>query len=103
MTPRYLGCGVVIAKSFARIHETNLKKQGILTLTFENPDDYEKILEDDTVNIIGLDNFQTGKTLKCGILHKNETKDEIILKHSYNNIQIKWFIAGSALNILRSK
>ena len=103
MTPRYLGCAAVIAKSFARIHETNLKKQGILALTFENPDDYEKILEDDTVNIIGLDNFQSGKTLKCEILHQNETKDEIILKHSYNNIQIKWFIAGSALNILRSK
>ena len=102
MTPRYLGCVTVITKSFARIHETNLKKQGILALTFENPDDYEKILEDDRVNIIGLDNFQAGKNLKCEILHQNETKDEINLKHSYNNIQIKWFISGSALNILRS-
>ncbi len=103
MTPRYLGCAAVITKSLARIHETNLKKQGILALTFENPDDYEKILEEDRVSIIGLDNFQAGKTVKCEILHQNGTKDEINLKHSYNNMQIKWFVAGSALNVLRSK
>jgi aconitate hydratase len=103
MTPRYLGCAAVISKSFARIHETNLKKQGILALTFENPEDYDKILEDDRVNILGLNNFQAGKTLKCEILHDNGTKDEINLKHSYNNMQIKWFAAGSALNVLRSR
>ncbi len=103
MTPRYFGCVAVITKSFARIHETNLKKQGILALTFENPNDYEKILEDDRVNIIGLDNFQAGKTLKCEIHHQNDTMDDINLKHSYNNMQIKWFVAGSALNVLRSK
>jgi aconitate hydratase len=103
MTPRYLGCAAVITKSLARIHETNLKKQGILALTFENPDDYEKILEDDRINLIGLNNFQAGKTLKCEILHQNETKDVINLKHSYNNMQIKWFIEGSALNVLRSQ
>ena len=103
MTPRYLGCAAVITKSLARIHETNLKKQGILALTFENPNDYDKILEDDRVNIIGLNNFEAGKTIKCEILHQNETKDQINLKHSYNNMQIKWFIEGSALNVLRSK
>ncbi len=103
MTPRYLGCVAVITKSLARIHETNLKKQGILALTFENSNDYEKIMEDDRLSIVGLNNFQTGKNLKCEILHKNGTKEEINLKHSYNNMQIKWFIEGSALNVLRSK
>jgi aconitate hydratase len=102
MTPRYLGCVAVITKSLARIHETNLKKQGILALTFENPDDYEKFLEDDRVSIPGLDNFQADKHLKCEILHQNGTKDEINLKHSYNKMQIKWFVEGSALNVLRS-
>ena len=103
LAPRYLGVRAKIAKSFARIHETNLKKQGVLALTFENPNDYEKILEDDRLNVIGLENFEAGKNLKCEILHQNGNKDEINLKHSYNNMQIKWFIAGSALNVLRSK
>ena len=103
MTPRYLGCVTVIARSFARIHETNLKKQGILALTFENPADYDKIMESDKLNIVNLNNFQSGKPLKCEILHEDGTKDEINLKHSYNNFQIEWFRAGSALNVLRSK
>jgi len=103
MTPRYLGCVVVITKSFARIHETNLKKQGILALTFENPNDYDKIIESDKISVIGLNNFQAGKTLKCEIVHENGTKDEINLKHSYNNIQIQWFCSGSALNVLHSR
>jgi len=103
MTPRYLGCVSVITRSFARIHETNLKKQGILALTFENPADYDKILESDKLNIVNLNNFESGKPLKCEILHENGTKDEINLKHSYNNFQIEWFRAGSALNVLRSK
>ena len=103
MTPRYLGCAAVITKSFARIHETNLKKQGILAATFENPEDYEKILEDDRLNIIGLDNFEAGKPIKCEVIHKDGSKDEINLKHSYNNMQVKWFKAGSALNVLRSR
>ena len=103
MTPRYLGCVVVITKSFARIHETNLKKQGILALTFENPNDYDKIIESDKISLIGLNNFQAGKTLKCEIVHENGTKDEINLKHSYNNIQIQWFCSGSALNVLHSR
>jgi aconitate hydratase len=101
MTPRYLNCVCVITKSFARIHETNLKKQGILALTFENPNDYDKILEDDKISVIGLDNFQAGKTLRCQITHINGSKDEINLKHSYNKTQIEWFRLGSALNALR--
>ena len=103
MTPRYLGCVAVVTRSFARIHETNLKKQGILTLTFENPADYDKIHETDKMSIIGLNDFQAGKSLKCEILHEDGSKDEIYLKHSYNNFQIEWFRAGSALNVLRSK
>ncbi len=101
MTPRYLNCVCVITKSFARIHETNLKKQGILALTFENPNDYDKILQDDKISVNGLDNFQPGKPLRCQIIHINGSKDEINLKHSYNKTQIEWFRLGSALNTLR--
>ena len=103
MTPRYLGCCAVISRSFARIHETNLKKQGILALTFVNPKDYDKILEDDELSILGLKNLQEGKHLTCIIHHSNATADEILLKHSYNSSQIEWFKAGSALNLMRSK
>ncbi|TSA18646.1 MAG: aconitate hydratase [Nitrosopumilales archaeon] len=103
MTPRYLGCAVVVAKSFARIHETNLKKQGILALTFENPNDYEKIRESDKISIVGLNNLEPGKPVKCYLNHSDGTKEEIPLKHSYNKFQIDWFKAGSALNILRQK
>lgn len=103
MTPRYLGCVAVITRSFARIHETNLKKQGILALTFEDPQDYEKIREIDKISIIGLAKLQPGKSVKCEILHEDGTKDEINLKHSYNNFQIQWFYSGSALNVLSSK
>ncbi|HEX2305285.1 MAG TPA: aconitate hydratase [Nitrososphaeraceae archaeon] len=102
MTPRYLGCCAVIVKSFARIHETNLKKQGILALTFVNPTDYKKILEDDRLSILDLKNFQEGKHLKCIIHHSNATDDEILLRHSYNSSQIEWFKAGSALNLMRT-
>jgi aconitate hydratase A / 2-methylisocitrate dehydratase len=103
MTPRYLGCCAVISRSFARIHETNLKKQGILAFTFVNPNDYDKILEDDRLSILGLKNLQEGKHLTCIIHHSNATADEILLKHSYNSSQIEWFKAGSALNLMRSK
>jgi aconitate hydratase len=103
MTPRYLGCATVIAKSFARIHETNLKKQGILALTFENPNDYDRILEDDRIDIVGLEGFQSEKSLSCYLRHKNGTTDAIYLQHSYNASQIEWFREGSALNLLRSK
>ncbi len=103
MTPRYLGCCAVIAKSFARIHETNLKKQGVLALTFGNPGDYERILEDDRISILDLQNFKEGKYLKGVIHHSNANDEEIMLWHSYNSSQIKWFKAGSALNLMRMK
>lgn len=103
MSPRYLGCVTVIAKSFARIHETNLKKQGVLALTFENPRDYEKIRETDRISIVGLDRLEQGKPVKCYINHEDSSKEEITLRHSYNRFQIEWFRAGSALNLLRSK
>ena len=103
MTPRYLGCAAVITKSLARIHETNLKKQGLLALTFSNPDDYEKILEDDKISLVDLNNLQPGKQVKCIITHNDGNKEEIMLNHSYNQAQIEWFKAGSALNVLRNR
>jgi len=103
MTPRYLGCAAVITKSFARIHETNLKKQGILALTFSNPDDYDKIQEDDKISLLGLNNLEPEKPVACVLFHNDGSKDEISLEHSYNNSQIEWFKAGSALNVLRNK
>ena len=103
MTPRFLGCAAVIVKSFARIHETNLKKQGILALTFSNENDYDKIKENDKISIIGLNELKPGAPVKCIIQHDDGSKDEISLNHSYNNFQLEWFRAGSALNVLRSK
>ena len=103
MSPRFLGCAAVITKSLARIHETNLKKQGILALTFSNPDDYEKILEDDKISLVGLNNLEPQKQVTCKITHNDGTSDEILLNHSYNESQINWFKAGSALNVLRNK
>ena len=103
MTPRYLGCKVVIAKSFARIHETNLKKQGIMALTFDNTEDYDKIHEDDKISINSLDDISPGKSVDCTIEHADKTSEKIILNHSYNDLQIEWFRAGSAMNFLRKK
>ena len=103
MTPRFLGCAAVITKSLARIHETNLKKQGVLALTFSNPDDYEKILEDDKISLVNLNEIEPQKQVKCIITHSDGNKDEIILNHSYNTSQIEWFKAGSALNVLRNR
>ncbi len=103
MTPRYLGCAAVIAKSFARIHETNLKKQGVLALTFADPLDYYKIMEDDRISINGLNNLKPMKSVKCILHHVDGREEEISLQHSYNESQLEWFRAGSALNILRSK
>jgi aconitate hydratase len=102
MTPRYLGCVAVITKSLARIHETNLKKQGVLALTFSNPDDYEKIHEDDKISLKNLNELEPAKQVKCIISHKNGNQDEILLNHSYNKSQIEWFKAGSALNVLKN-
>ena len=103
MTPRHLGCAAVITKSLARIHETNLKKQGILALTFSNPDDYEKIQEEDKISLLELNNLAPQKQVTCVITHKDGSKENILLNHSYNEAQIEWFKAGSALNVLRNK
>ena len=94
---------VVIVKSFARIHETNLKKQGILALTFNNKKDYNKILEDDKLSIIGLKDFQEGKKLNCKISHLGGVEDIIEVNHTYNTNLIEWFKAGSALNLIAKK
>ena len=102
MEPRYLNARVVLVKSFARIHETNLKKQGMLALTFSNPDDYNLIEEDDTFDIIGLKTFTPSVPLKVVIHHANGSSDEIEVNHSYSDLQIKWFNAGSALNYMKS-
>ena len=101
MEPRFLGVKFIIAKSFARIHETNLKKQGILALTFQNPDDYNKIQEDDKANLYGLKNFRPGNNFILKLKHADGTTDEIVLVHTYNDIQIEWFKAGAALNVKR--
>ncbi|MCS5527688.1 MAG: aconitate hydratase [Nitrosopumilus sp.] len=103
MTPRYLGCVAVITKSLARIHETNLKKQGVLALTFSEPNDYEKILEDDKISLINLENLEPQKQVTCVVTHIDGNKEEILLNHSYNESQIQWFKHGSALNVLRNK
>ena len=103
MTPRYLGCVAVITKSLARIHETNLKKQGVLALTFNEPNDYEKIREDDKISLIDLDNLKPEKQVTCIITHNDGNKEEILLNHSYNKLQIEWFRQGSALNVLSNK
>ena len=98
MEPRHLGGLAVIVKSFARIHETNLKKQGMLALTFANPADYDKIREDDVVSIEGLTSFSPGVHLTLVLHHADKTTETISLNHSYNEQQIGWFKAGSALN-----
>ena len=103
MTPRFLGCVAVITKGFARIHETNLKKQGLLALTFSNPIDYEKILEDDGISLKGLSDFSEKQPIQCIVEHVNGTSEEIILNHSYSNSQIEWFKTGSAMNVLRNR
>ncbi|MDF1612737.1 aconitate hydratase [Stygiobacter electus] len=103
MEPRFLGGKAIIAKSFARIHETNLKKQGMLPLTFADPNDYDKIQEDDTFSLVGLNEFAPEKQLKLIIKHKDGQTEEIMLNHSFNTGQIEWFKAGGALNLIASK
>jgi aconitate hydratase A / 2-methylisocitrate dehydratase len=102
MTPRYLGCAAVIARSFARIHETNLKKQGVLALTFADLTDYSKIMEDDRISITGLNNIKPMKSVNCVLHHIDGREEKISLLHSYNESQLDWFRAGSALNMLHS-
>lgn len=100
MEPRHLGVRAILVKSFARIHETNLKKQGMLALTFNNPADYDKIQEDDTFDILGLTTFTPGQQLTVVANHKDGSLDEIRVNHTYNAAQINWFKAGSALNLI---
>ncbi|MDR3002100.1 MAG: aconitate hydratase [Fibromonadaceae bacterium] len=100
MEPRFLGVAAVIAKSFARIHETNLKKQGMLALTFANKSDYDKIQEGDTLAILGLSNFKPGRPFTLLLHHADGAQEEILLNHTYNATQWEWFKAGSALNAL---
>jgi aconitate hydratase len=103
MEPRFLGVRAILVKSFARIHETNLKKQGMLALTFAEKSDYDKIQEDDTIDIIGLTSFAPGVHLALNFTHKDGTKDTILANHTYNQQQIEWFKAGAALNIIRKQ
>ena len=103
MEPRHLGVRAVIVKSFARIHETNLKKQGMLGLTFANESDYDLIQEDDTFNFLDLDQFAPGRQLHLEVVHADGSKDKIALDHTYNAQQIEWFRAGSALNLIKTQ
>jgi len=103
MEPRHLGVRAVLVKSFARIHETNLKKQGMLALTFNDKTDYDKIQEDDSIDIVGLVEFAPGKPLTLVLNHADGTSDSISVNHTYNEQQIEWFKAGAALNIIRKE
>ena len=103
MEPRHLGVCAVIVKSFARIHETNLKKQGMIALTFQNESDYDLIQEDDLFSFTNLDDFTPGKQLTIEIKHSNGSTDKINLNHSYNKSQIDWFDEGSALNLIKKE
>jgi len=103
MEPRFLGVKAVIVKSFARIHETNLKKQGMLGFTFANPDDYDKIRQDDYIDILGFDDMTPGKNLNVVLRHSDGSEDSFEVKHTYNAAQIDWVRAGSALNKIREE
>lgn len=103
LEPRFLGGLAIITRSFARIHETNLKKQGMLALTFADPADYEKIRPDDRVDILGLESFAPGKNLTVNVKHADGSSEQIPVAHSYNQGQIEWFKAGSALNLMAAK
>jgi aconitate hydratase len=103
MEPRHLGVRAIIVRSFARIHETNLKKQGMLALTFDNKEDYDKVQEDDVIDIIGLNSFAPGRQLTLVLNHKDGTVHEAKLNHTYNKQQIEWFKAGGALNVIRKQ
>jgi aconitate hydratase len=103
MEPRHLGVRVILVKSFARIHETNLKKQGMLALTFANPADYDKVREDDTIDIVDMAMFAPGKPLRVILHHADGSEETILTNHSYNEVQMQWFKAGSALNLIKEK
>lgn len=103
MEPRFLGGVAIIVRSFARIHETNLKKQGVLALTFADEKDYDRISPEDRVSILGLKDFAPGKPLQAEIKKADGSKFTIQLNHSFNQAQIEWFKAGSALNLMAKK
>ncbi|OJW77846.1 MAG: aconitate hydratase [Bacteroidetes bacterium 46-16] len=103
MEPRHLGVRAIVVKSFARIHETNLKKQGMLALTFADKQDYDKVQEDDTIDILGLTSFEPGTQLTMVLHHADGSSDEVKLNHTYNHQQIEWFKAGGALNVIRQE
>ncbi|MEK9609676.1 MAG: aconitase family protein, partial [Flavobacteriaceae bacterium] len=103
MEPRHLGVKVVLVKSFARIHETNLKKQGMLGITFSNENDYDLIQEDDTFHFVDLADFSPGKPLTIEVVHADGTKDTIMANHTYNAQQIEWYAEGSALNLIKKQ
>ncbi len=103
MEPRHLGIKAVLVKSFARIHETNLKKQGILALTFANKNDYDKVQEDDIIDILGINEFRPNNPFEINLTHADGSKDKFLANHSYNQTQIEWFKAGAALNIIRKQ
>jgi aconitate hydratase len=103
MEPRYFNVHAILAKSFARIHETNLKKQGVLTLKFADKKDYDRIREDDKLDITGLKEFFPGKQLMVTLNHSDGSSEKFPVDHSYNEVQIEWFKAGSALNMIRKR
>jgi aconitate hydratase len=103
MQPRHLGVAAVLVKSFARIHETNLKKQGMLALTFANENDYDKIQEDDQFNFIDIQDFAPDKPLTIELVHADGSKEQIKANHTYNQQQIAWFREGSALNVIKKE
>jgi len=100
MEPRHLGMRAVLVKSFARIHETNLKKQGILALTFADKQDYDRVREDDTIDVLEMDRFMPGEPLTVRLNHEDGTRETFPVNHSYSDQQIEWFKAGSALNLI---
>jgi aconitate hydratase len=102
LSPRLLGGAAVIARSFARIHESNLKKQGLLALTFADRPDYNRIREDDRISLLGLQQLAADKPVECRLLHSDGTSETLWLNHSFSEPQLKWFRAGSALNLLVS-
>ena len=103
MEPRHLGVRAIVVRSFARIHETNLKKQGMLALTFANKEDYDKVQEDDSIDITGLTSFAPGNPLTMVLHHKDGSTDNVTVNHTYNQQQIGWFKAGGALNVIRTE
>ncbi|MGZ9005668.1 MAG: aconitate hydratase, partial [Burkholderiales bacterium] len=100
LSPRLLGCAAVIARSFARIHESNLKKQGLLALTFTDPADYDRIREGDRLSLLGLADMKAGRPVLCRVSHADGVSEVLELRHSYSEEQLQWFRAGSALNCI---